>query len=119
MAASAARFPTCAAKSFVASASTRWPVAAGSKRGGQAGTLALVRPLDHRAPAAPRDPHRHGREREALDLEVSHHRERPFALGAEAVRHRDAHALEDELGGEGCAHAELVLPLLAEAEAGH
>ncbi len=57
--------------------------------------------------------------REPLDLQVAHHGERALALAAEPVVERHAHAVEDELGGEGGAHAELVPPLLAQREAGH
>ena len=81
--------------------------------------LALVRPRDHHPDAAPRDAHRHGGQRHSLDLEVAHHGEGPLALLAEAVGDGDAHAVEDQLRREGRAHAELVLPLLAQREARH
>ena len=144
MAASATRLPTCAAKSFAASAATRWPVARevhaprgvvdeGARRavlGEALGDVALdlavlaerhaeapplVRVAEHHLEAALRDAERHRGEGEPLDLEVAHHLERALALLAEAVRGGHAHAVEHQLGGEGGAHAELVLPLLAEA----
>ncbi len=54
-----------------------------------------------------------------LDLQVAHHVERALAVRTDLVRERHRNVVEDQLRGERGAHAELVLPLLAERETGH
>ena len=74
---------------------------------------------DHHLDTALRDPDRHRRERESLDLQIAHHGELPRAFVTESIRNGNAHRIEDQLRRVGCAHAELVLALLAEPETIH
>jgi hypothetical protein len=52
--------------------------------------------------------HGHGRQRDALGLEVLHHRVEALALLAQQVAGRDAHVVEDQLGGVGRQPARLL-----------
>mmetsp|Transcript_2964 Transcript_2964/g.11294 ORF Transcript_2964/g.11294 Transcript_2964/m.11294 type:complete len:343 (-) Transcript_2964:198-1226(-) len=71
----------------------------------------------HDVEAAPRDARRHRGQREALDLEVAHHRGGALVDRADEVLRGHAARLEDEVARRRGAHPELALDRAAQREA--
>ena len=75
--------------------------------------------LVHLFEGATANAERHGREGEALDLEVAHHVKQGATLFADEVGGRHDTILEDQFRGVRRAHAGLVHDLLTDAVPGH